>query len=965
MLGSRGFSCAPGETRTHTARVLNPFPLPIGIQGRWDKILAYSRCVVIIASSNGGYYPREAYVCRPSTLDCVTESSLKSRLLLIDGHSMAFRAFYALPVDNFSTSGGQHTNAIYGFLSMLSNIVGEEKPDSIAVAFDVGRKTFRTEKFPDYKAQRESAPEEFKGQVSLIREVLDTMGITTLSRENFEADDILATLATQASESNGYETLIVTGDRDYLQLVDETTTVLYPMKGVSTLHRFTPQAVEEKYGLTPVQYPDFAALRGDPSDNLPGIPGVGEKTATKWIVQYGSLNELIANADAVKGKVGERLRERLEQVELNRELTQMITDMDLEVGPQDLAFKGAKVAEIAERFDDLEFGGNLRERVLAVIPNDGGQVPTGESSQQESIELVVDEVKPGGLGDWLKGKRGVAVYVQGNGLPARGDASAIALVDANFHGVQIELGELDAKDDLALAEWLESDTQKIFHEAKAAYHMLAGRGITLRGIAHDTAIAAYLLRPGQRTYELGDVYQRHLKKSLAGTSEQLSLLDDTSLVDSAAAIQELAVKLTSELQAIDSFELYNDVELALVAILAKMEHTGIAVDQDVLERQLEVFIGKVAEQENEARKLAGDDSLNLNSPKQLQVVLFETFDMPKTKKTKTGYSTAAKEIEQLALTHPHPFLDHLLAHREYQKMKTTLEGLIKTIAADGRIHTTFNQTVASTGRLSSTDPNLQNIPVRTPAGREIRSAFVVGDGYETLLTADYSQIEMRVMAHLSGDPGLIQAYKDGEDLHNYVGSKVFDVPVDEVTPELRRRVKAMSYGLVYGLSAFGLAQQLGISNGEAKQIMENYFERFGGVKRYLDEVVQKARKDGYTSTVFGRRRYLPELVSDNRVARENAERAALNAPIQGSAADIIKVAMIRVDREIRRAELAGKALQSRVLLQVHDELVVEVAPGELEMVRDIVEREMDSAITLSVPLEVSAGSGNNWDAAAH
>lgn len=372
------------------------------------------------------------------------------------------------------------------------------------------------------------------------------------------------------------------------------------------------------------------------------------------------------------------------------------------------------------------------------------------------------------------------------------------------------------------------------------------------------------------------------------------------------------------------------------------------------------FLDQVKEEEAAARELAGDPSLNLSSPKQLQVVLFETFGMPKTKKTKTGYSTAAAEIEGLAAKNPHPFLDHLLAHREYQKMKTTLEGLIKTVQPDGRIHTTFNQTVASTGRLSSTEPNLQNIPVRTPAGRKIRSAFVVGEGYECLLTADYSQIEMRVMAHLSQDPGLIDAYQQGEDLHNYVGSRVFEVPIDEVTPELRRRVKAMSYGLVYGLSAFGLGQQLRIPAGEAKGIMDNYFERFGGVKRYLAEVVEQARKDGYTSTLFGRRRYLPELNSDNRVARENAERAALNAPIQGTAADIIKVAMIRVDRVLRDA-----ALRSRVLLQVHDELVVEIAPGELDEVRGIIEREMDSAITLRVPLEVSAGSGANWDEAAH
>ncbi|MDY5839433.1 DNA polymerase I [Corynebacterium camporealensis] len=877
-------------------------------------------------------------------------TSSKPRLLLVDGHSMAFRAFYALPAANFSTTGGQHTNAVYGFLSMLSNIVNEEKPDRIAVAFDVGRKTFRTDMFPEYKAQRESAPEEFKGQVELIRQTLDILGVTTLSEENYEADDILATLATEATD---HDTLIVTGDRDYLQLVNGTTTVLYPKKGVSTLHRFTPAAVEEKYGLTPEQYPDFAALRGDPSDNLPNVPKVGEKTATKWIVQYGSLQDLIDHADEIKGVAGQNFRDRIEQVQMNRKLTQMITDMDLPVKVKDLDFHNAKVADVAARFDELEFGANLRDRVLAAFPNDGGEVP--EEEAKPAVEIAIDD-EP--LAQWLDGKSGVAVYVQGTGTPYQGDASALALIDDSYHGLQVELSELSADDDKALAEWLESDAEKYLHEAKAVFHMLAGRGIKLRGIAHDTAIAAYLLRPGQRTYELSDVYQRHLQKTLSAPGEQMSLLDDNSLVTQAAAIMELTEKLTEDLQEIDAFELYTDLELPLVSILAQMEATGIAVDIDVLETQRDAFINKVDEQEQAARELAGDDKLNLNSPKQLQSVLFETFDLPKTKKTKTGYSTAAKEIEQLAAKNPHPFLDHLLAHREYQKMKTTLEGLIKTVQADGRIHTTFNQTVASTGRLSSTEPNLQNIPVRTEAGRQIRSAFVVGEGFEELITADYSQIEMRVMAHLSEDPGLIEAYKEGEDLHNYVGSKVFDVPVNEVTPELRRRVKAMSYGLVYGLSAFGLSQQLNIPAGEAKSIMESYFQRFGGVKRYLDEVVVKARQDGYTSTLFGRRRYLPELNSDNRMARENAERAALNAPIQGSAADIIKVAMIRVDR-------AFADLKSRVLLQVHDELVVEVAPGEAEQVEEILQREMDSAIKLRVPLEVSAGKGKNWDEAAH
>lgn len=892
------------------------------------------------------------------TLAIVTSNA--NRLMLIDGHSMAFRAFYALPAENFSTSGGQATNAVYGFLSMLSSLLVEEKPTHVAVAFDVGRQTFRTEMFPEYKAQREAAPPEFKGQVEIIKEVLETLGITTLEKENFEADDIIATLATAAGPL-GFDTYIVTGDRDSFQLVNESTTVLYPMRGVSVLHRFTPEAVEEKYGLTPVQYPDFAALRGDPSDNLPNIPGVGEKTATKWIVQYGNLDSLLAHADEIKGKAGNSFRECLDQVRMNRTLTEMVKDLELPYAPDQLERKPADASAIVSKFDELEFGLNLRDRVIHAVDAQGN---VSEESVEDKPEVVIDHEK---LASWLANRAGqsLALYVRGHGSPASGDAESAAIVDKQFHAVALDFGDLDADDDQAFAQWIASDSPKYLHEAKAVFHMLAGRGYTLNGIEHDTAIAGYLLRPGQRTYDLKDVYQRHLQRQLGGSSEsgQLSLLDvpdAQELVDNAVAILELSKSLTVQLQAIDAYELYREMELPLVGVLARMEATGICVDVATLREQRDAFVEQVREEESAARELAGDETLNLSSPKQLQVVLFDTLGLPKTKKTKTGYSTAAKEIESLAVKNPHPFLDHLLAHREFQKMKTTLDGLIKAVGDDGRIHTTFNQTVASTGRLSSTEPNLQNIPVRTPAGRKIRSAFVVGQGYESLLTADYSQIEMRVMAHLSEDPGLIEAYQTGEDLHNYVGSKVFDVPVDQVTPELRRRVKAMSYGLVYGLSAFGLSQQLNIPAGEAKAIMESYFERFGGVKRYLDQVVEQARKDGFTSTLFGRRRYLPELSSDNRVARENAERAALNAPIQGTAADIIKIAMLRVD-----ARLTAENCQSRVLLQVHDELVVEVASSEQEKVQQLVEEEMDAAISLRVPLEVSAGVGTNWEEAAH
>lgn len=877
--------------------------------------------------------------------------------MLIDGHSMAFRAFYALPTEKFTTSTGQATNAIYGFLSMLATLLHDEQPTHVAVAFDVGRTTFRTEMFPDYKAQRDETPPEFISQIPILKNLLTALGITTIEKPNYEADDIIATLATTA-QPLGFETLIVTGDRDALQLVNNTTTVLYPMKGVSVIHRFTPQAVQDKYGLTPEQYPDFAALRGDPSDNLPSIPKVGEKTATKWIVQHGNLTNLLNNADTIKGVVGTNLRERIDQVKLNRQLTEMVKNLDLTHTPPELKLQPVNTETLTEDFNNLEFGTTLRTKILKAR---GVTVDTTATPPQ--TPTTVDTIS---VAKWLKQHptEAMAVHITGRGTPATGDAESFAIIDQNHHAIVGNFADLNPKDDKALADYLQSTQPKFLHDAKTTYHMLAGRGITLGGIAHDTALAAYLLNPGQRTYDLKTIYQRHLHRTLEITETgQLSLLDITNtntLITAAAAILELAATLPTKLATINELELYLDLELPLTTILAEMEATGIAVDIPTLEEQLDTFTNLVTQEETAARTIAGDPNLLLTSPKQLQVVLFETLGLPKTKKIKTGYSTAAKEIETLAANHPHEFLNHLLAHREYQKMKTTLEGLIKAVGDDGRIHTTFQQTMTSTGRLSSTDPNLQNIPIRTPAGKKIRSAFTVGTNYETLLTADYSQIEMRVMAHLSNDPGLITAYNNGEDLHNYVGAKVFDVPPSGVTPELRRKVKALSYGLVYGLSAFGLSQQLNIPAGEAKQIMENYFHRFGGVKHYLDTVVTQARKDGYTATLFDRRRYLPELTSTNRATRENAERAALNAPIQGTAADIIKIAMLRIHHELKKTNA-----KSRVLLQVHDELVVEIAPGELTTVKKLIEHEMDNAITLKVPLEVSTGHGPNWDAAAH
>ncbi|NLU83025.1 DNA polymerase I [Rhodococcus sp. HNM0569] len=903
----------------------------------------------------------------PSTSGEVTsEDEQQPTLMLLDGHSLAFRAFYALPAENFKTHSGQTTNAVYGFTSMLINLLRDEKPSHVAAAFDVSRKTFRAEMYAGYKANRSAAPDEFKGQVEVTKEVLGALGIPVMAEEGYEADDIIATLATQAKAS-GFRILVVTGDRDSLQLVSDDLTVLYPRKGVSELTRFTPEAVEEKYGLTPEQYPDYAALRGDPSDNLPGIPGVGEKTASKWIREYGSLSALVDNVDKVKGKVGDALRENLSSVLLNRELTEMVRDVALPYTPDQLVLGQWDRERIHTLFDDLEFK-VLRDRLFDTL---APQEPEAE----EGFEVRGGRLEPGAVAAWLEahvssGER-AGVSVVGSRTPYGGDTTALALAASDGEGAYVVTADLTPDDEAALGAWLaDASKPKALHEAKWAIHALRGRGWTLRGLSSDTALAAYLVRPGQRTFTLDDLSLRYLHRELRIEDDgdtQLSLLDeDDSDVKAAQtqilasrAVLDLAAALDAELEAIESLSLLDDMELPLLAVLADMEATGIAVGSEHLHDLQSTFAGLVNDAAQAAYAVI-DKQINLGSPKQLQVVLFDELGMPKTKKTKTGYTTDADALQGLFDKTGHPFLEHLLAHRDASRLKVTVDGLLKTVADDGRIHTTFNQTIAATGRLSSTEPNLQNIPVRTDAGRQIRDGFVVGEGFETLLTADYSQIEMRIMAHVSGDEGLIEAFNTGEDLHSFVGSRAFGVPIEEVTPELRRRVKAMSYGLAYGLSAYGLAAQLKISTEEAREQMDAYFARFGGVRDYLREVVEQARRDGYTSTLYGRRRYLPDLNSDNRMRRENAERAALNAPIQGTAADIIKVAMIDVHRSLQDA-----GLRSRILLQVHDELVLEVAPGECGDVEALVRREMAGAIDLSVPLEVSVGTGRSWDAAAH
>ncbi len=891
----------------------------------------------------------------------------RPRLLLMDGHSMAYRAFFALPVENFTTAMGQPTNAIYGFASMLANTLRDEAPTHFAVAFDVSRKTWRSEEFPEYKANRAKTPDEFKGQVELIGELLDAMQVKRFAVEGYEADDVIATLATQAT-AEGFEVSIVTGDRDSFQLITDDVTVLYPTKGVSELTRFTPEKVEEKYGLTPAQYPDFAALRGDPSDNLPGIPGVGEKTATKWINQFGSFEELVARAEEVKGKAGQNFRDHLEAVKLNRRLTEMVRDVELPCGPQELAREAYDRQALKVFLDALEIRNQgLRDRLHAVDP--GAAETADEAAPAAGVEVDGTVIGAGELAPWLAehgaGPLGVAtvdVWTLGTGSVAE-----VALAAADGPAAWFDPAQLDEADERAFAAWsADAARPKVMHNAKGLMRVFGEHGWSVDGVTMDTALAAYLVKPGRRSFALDALSIEYLGRDLApvaadgqlafGADEQA---EADALMGQARTVLDLGAAFGTKLAEVGAAELLREVELPTSVLLARMERAGIAADRDWLEQLEQQFAGAVQQAVQEAHAAAGHE-FNLGSPKQLQEVLFGELGLPKTKKTKTGYTTDADALAWLAAQTENELPVIMLRHREQAKLRTTVEGLIKTIAADGRIHTTFNQTVAATGRLSSTDPNLQNIPVRTDEGRAIRRGFVVGEGFESLLTADYSQIELRVMAHLSEDEGLLAAFTSGEDLHTTVASHVFSVGKDQVDPEMRRKIKAMSYGLAYGLSAFGLSQQLGIQPDEARKLMDNFFERFGGVRDYLQRVVEEARATGYTETILGRRRYLPDLNSDNRQRREMAERMALNAPIQGTAADIVKIAMLKVDAALREAKLA-----SRMLLQVHDEIVVEVAPGEREKVEELVRREMAAAVELSAPLDVSVGSGTDWESAAH
>lgn len=942
-------------------------------------------------------------------------------LLVVDGHSLAFRAFFALPVDNFSTSSGQATNAVWGFATMLAQVIDAEKPDHLGVAFDVKGGTFRNEMLPQYKGTREAAPEELLTQLPLIQRMLTALGVTYIEKPGFEGDDVIATLATMGDKA-GYHTLVLSGDRDAFQLVDDNVTVLYPGHHFKDLKHMTPQSIIDKYKVTPAQYPDLAALRGETADNIPGVPGVGDGFAAKWINQFGSLDGICEHADEIGGKKGESLRANIDQVKLNRKVNALVRDVDLGVDIEDLTFGTVDVAQIDALFKELEFGPRTKSRVLKTFntgakasnTSGAGESTNNEQNEQDSsLDLNLPEptsiTAPEQFDEWVKAHRvevkvpgeiadftvsdygdgsqrhaicgdavghAWTVAAWGDERPGRATAQAIAVATATSAAIV----PLPITDTLRaqLARFLKSEhSRTIVHGYKELLHLLGAVDLDMDLPMFDTKLAGYLAQPDfhadslkQAAEHFLDIHFTETEQPSQGTldfdDDQVEEDPNEHRLRDLAIIRNLAVTLGPIIDEREQCWLMRAIELPVSRVLHGMEHTGAKVDSVRLVSMRDQFAAEARQAQEMAWEYAGTE-INLQSPKQLQKVLFEDMGLKPTKRTKSGsYTTNAAALQDLYVKsvdneRANGFLGALLRHREINKLKQIVQTLIDaTNTSDERIHTTFEQTVAATGRLSSVDPNLQNIPNRNAAGREIRGVFVPGEGYEALMSCDYSQVELRIMADLSDDEALIEAFRSGADFHKYVASMVYKLPVDQITGDQRSHVKAMSYGLAYGLSTYGLAQQLKIAPREAEALKNRYFDTFGKVHDYLESLVANAREKGYTETIFGRRRYFPALHSTNRVAREAAERAALNAPIQGSAADIMKIAMIRAEQTLAEAHV-----KSRIILQIHDELVVEIAPGEGDQVTELVRNAMEHAVDLAVPLDVSCGIGSDWQLAAH
>lgn len=942
-------------------------------------------------------------------MESTDNKGTRGTLLVVDGHSLAFRAFFALPVENFSTAAGQATNAVWGFASMLSQVIEAEHPDLLAVAFDVKGGTFRNEMLPQYKGTREAAPEELLSQLPLIQRMLTALGVTYIEKPGYEGDDVIGTLATMGEDA-GYHTLVLSGDRDAFQLIDEHITVLYPGHHFKDLKHMTPQAVVEKYKVTPAQYPDLAALRGESADNIPGVPGVGDGFAAKWINLYGGLDGIIEHAEEIGGKKGEALRENLDQVRLNRRVNALVRDVELGVKVEDLRFGDMDADQANRLFADLEFGPRTRSRVLRVF--NGGEKPAlqpldGAKDSRQGIAVpVVDQAADAGAiqswadahlpaadditpaGDRESAENGSCAAdttphwtINARGTAKPGQATLETLfVMADGHAIAIAAPFAPEVRD-ALQSMLDGHAGSLaVHGVKEHMHMLGAAGLALPAPAFDTKLAGYLVQPDFHADSLEKAASHfldvHVEESEGGATQGLLDIDEQGEADAedadkgetkrVAIVDALTGTLAPRVDATGQRRLLRELELPVSRVLHDMEKQGAKVDQNRLADMHEGFAADARQTQEIAWECAGS-RINLQSPKQLSHVLFEDMGLKPSRRTKTGsYTTNAAALQDLYVAYADDerasgFLGALLRHRETNKLKQIVATLVEaTNPADGRIHTTFEQTVAATGRLSSADPNLQNIPNRNAAGREIRGAFVPGEGFESLMSCDYSQVELRIMAHLSGDEALIEAFRSGADFHRYVASLVYGLPVDEITGDQRSHVKAMSYGLAYGLSTYGLAQQLKIAPHEAETLKAKYFATFGKVHDFLESCVADARERGYTETMFGRRRYFPALKSSNRNARDAAERAALNAPIQGTAADIMKIAMLRAADGLRDA-----GMNSRIILQIHDELVVEIAPGEEETATRVIRDAMEHAVSLDVPLDVSTGVGADWQLAAH
>lgn len=892
------------------------------------------------------------------------------RVMLIDGNSLTYRAFFALPTD-LATAAGQVTNAVLGFTTMLTYLLREHQPDSIIVAFDRPEPTFRHERIPTYKGNRDAAPDILRQQMGLVRQVLDVLHITTVEAPGFEADDIIATLAEKAKAA-GHEVTIVTGDRDAYQLVeDPNVRVLYNKRGVSDYALYDEAGIEERTGVTPGEYVQYAAMRGDNSDNLPGVPGVGEKTAAKLIKKYGGLDGIFAHLDEQTPKLRENLAAHEEQVRLNAEVMVLLRDLDLEVDFASAVIDDVDADEVRQLFDFLEFRGKfelLDEALGGRLggAGGGGGARTGAAVLEAEVAEMGTVAEAAALLDLLAAGAGPLVVtpawsaeegrsaLAGLAVVVDGAAAEVAWLPEGVlaaHEVRSALGEVLGTGGRPLAA----------HGAKALMRRLGEEGVDVRTLAVDTTLAAYLLDPAEARYLLGDLLLRYANLELpddsAAAEGQLDL-DGGSVAASqeagrrALAVDRLVEPLTEALDVQGLRRLYDDIEVPLVRVLAKMEEIGIAVDRAELESLNAALVTECAALTAQIKEDAGED-FNVNSTLQLREILFDKLGLTPQKKTKTGYSTDAASLEKLL--GQHPIIEHLLRYREVEKLRSTYgEGLLAEVAPDGRIHATFNQTVARTGRLSSDAPNLHNIPVRTEGGRAFRRAFVPGPGYE-LLVADYNQIELRCIAHLAEDPGLIAAFESGSDIHNETAARIFSVPNDEVTTEQRSKAKMVSYGLAYGMEAYGLGQRLAIPTEEAADILAAYFVAFPSVKSYMEATVAEARERGYTETLFGRRRQIPELSSSNFRIRQAGERQAMNAGIQGLAADIFKVALVALDRALEE-----RAFGSRLILQVHDEVVLEVPPAEHDEVAELTRTTLTAAADLRVPLEVNLAFGASW-----